>query len=115
MISASRCDKALIYENGPSHRDRLKNSNPWRELGSELPIREPDVLLGLQVQPEPGLHGEEHSKPKRGVRSDGALAIHHLADPAGPYIDVRRELSRTDAHGLHEIFQLNLARMNLFK
>jgi hypothetical protein len=82
-------------------------------LGSQFSIRHPNVVLGLQVQPEPGLHVEEHPEPKRGVCRDGALAVHQFADPAGRDVDVRRELASADAHGLHEILQQDLARAAL--
>jgi len=98
-----------------SPRDRLKDADPWQKLGSQFPIRDSNVVLGLQVQPEPGLHAEEQPEPKRCIHGDGALAIHQFADPAGRDVDVRRELASTDAHGLHEILQQDLTRMNLFE
>lgn len=70
-------------ERGASPRHRPKDADPWRELGSEFPVRDSDVVLGLQVQPEPGLHAEEQPEPNRGVRGDGALATCQLADPLG--------------------------------
>jgi len=89
--------------------------NPRRKLRAQFPISDPDVVLGLQVQPEPGLHAEEQPEPQRGVRGDGALAIDQFADPARRDVDVRRELARADAHGLHEILQQDLAGVNLFE
>jgi len=101
------------HERGPSPSRRLKDANPRRKLGTQFPICNSDVVLGLEVQPEPGLHAEEQSESKRGVRGDGALAIDQLADPARRNIDVRRKLASADAHGLHEILQQDFARMNL--
>lgn len=72
--------------------DRLKNANPRRELGTQFPIRDPDY-----------------------VRRDGALAVHELVDPARRDVDVRRELTGADAHGLHEIFEQDLARMSFLE
>lgn len=68
--------------------DRAVSRESWvrnvrgrsREFGSGLPVRDSDVLLGLQVQPEPGAHAEEQPWPKRGVRRDGVLAVHQFAD-----------------------------------
>jgi hypothetical protein len=88
---------------------------PRRKLGSQFPVRNPNVGLGLQVQPEPGLHAEEQPEPKRGVGGNGAPAVDQFAYPAGRDVDVRRELASADAHGLHEVLQQDLARMNLFE
>ena len=69
---------------------RLKDADPWSKLDSQFPIDDTHVVFGLQVQPEPRLHAEEDSEPKRGVRRDGPLAIHQLADAAWRNVDVRR-------------------------
>ena len=61
--------------------DCLKDTDPRRELRPEFPVRDSNVVIGLQVQPEPWLHAEEQPEPKRGVRRDWALAIDQLADP----------------------------------
>jgi hypothetical protein len=102
-------------ERGASPRHRLKDTDSRRELGSELPVRDSDVVLGLQVQPKPGLHAKEQPEPKRCIRGDGTLAIHQFADPARRDIDVRRESAGADAHGLHEVLEQDLAWMNLVK
>jgi hypothetical protein len=105
----------LCAERGPSPRHRLKDTDPRQELGPEFPVRDSNVVLGLQIQPEPGLPAEEQSEPKRRVRCDRALPVHQLADPAGRDVDVRRELASADAHRLHEILQQDFARMNFFE
>ena len=93
----------------------LKNADPRRELGSQFPIGDAHVVLGLQVQREPRLHAEKHAEPKRSVSRDGPLAIHQLADTAPRHVDVRRQLAATDAQRLHEIVQQDIAWMNLFE
>lgn len=37
----------------------MENPDPRRKLGAQFSIRHPNVVHGLQVQPEPGLHAEE--------------------------------------------------------
>jgi hypothetical protein len=94
---------------------RLEDTDPRRQLRSQLMLRHSVVVLGLQVQPEAGLHAKKQPQTKRGVRRDGALAIHQFADPAWRDIHVGSELTGTDAHGLHEILQQDLARMDFLE
>ena len=84
-----------------------------------------EVWLGFFFKAEDGIRDLVRSRglgdvykrqePKRCIRGDGALAIHQFADPARRDIDVRRKLAGTDAHGLHEVLEQDLARMNLVK
>src|SRR5450759_2213027 len=38
------------------------------------------IVMGLEIQPEFGLHSEKHPQPRGGIGRDGALARHDLAD-----------------------------------
>ena len=57
----------------------MKYADPVGELGPQSPIRYLNVVIGLRVQPEPWFHAEEQAESKRGIRRDGAPAIHHIA------------------------------------
>lgn len=54
------------------------------------------VVLGLQVEPEPGVGAEPVAEAKRRVAGDGALAGDDLADAVGRHGDLARESGRRD-------------------
>ena len=92
-----------------SGRRRPEHPDPWRELRRELARGDPQVVLGLQVEPEPGLHREEHAESQCGVGGDGAVAVHDLADAARRHVDVGRQLPGRDAERLQVVLEQDLA------
>jgi len=95
----------------PAERD----ADPWRELGAQFPIRHPDVVLGLQVQPGPRLHAEEHPANRSvlrtwacfellvGVHDLDAVRATRLPDEADPPLVVGANAVLTVAVGVQRL------------
>jgi hypothetical protein len=93
----------------------LEHPNAWRNRSSERSRGLTHVVLGLKVQPKAGLHVEKQTQTQGGIGRYGAVAIDQIADSTGRNIHVSSQLTRSDAHGLHEIFQQNFAGVNFVK
>jgi hypothetical protein len=92
-----------------------ERANSWRNLRPQITLCHPHVVLGLQVQPESWFHFEEQAQTQRGLRRNGAFAVHDLTDPAWRNVNVGGKLPSCNPHWNHEILFKNLARMNFIK
>jgi hypothetical protein len=78
-----------------------------------LPGRPPggtELILGLQIEPDLGRHPEVLPETKRGVRREGALTVHDVADPVRRHADVPGERRDRDAQRTHELLPEDLTR-----
>ncbi len=69
-------------------------------------------MVGLEVEPEPCRCSKEARKPQRRIRTDGALALHDLVDPARGRIDALGKPVLAHAHRLEELLSQNLSWMD---
>ncbi|NYI93196.1 hypothetical protein HNR02_006571 [Amycolatopsis endophytica] len=80
------------------------------------PVPRPlQVVPGLEAHPELVGRAEEPGQPQRGVRGDGALAVHDLVDPARRYVDEHGQLVLRDAERGEELLKEDLARVDRFE
>ena len=75
-----------------------------------LPVRESEIVLCLQVQPELRINAKPVAEPQRGVTSDGTLAGNNLADAVRWHIDLAREFSERNPQSVKFVHQ-TLTRM----
>src|SRR5713226_5917025 len=86
--------------------------NPALDFLSASAPRDSKIIICLQIEPQFRRHAEVGAQAQRRISSDGARAIDDEADPVGRNVQIPRQSVDTDAHGLQEIFQQNLARVN---
>lgn len=93
----------------------MKDSDARRDFRLQGAGRDPHVVLGLQVQPEAGLHTEEEAKAQCRIGRNRAVAVDQFTDAARRDVDVGGKLARGDAVRFQEVFQQNFARVDFVK
>src|SRR5579885_3332795 len=71
-----------------------------------------DIVSGLKIEPKPLARPKETGKPQGRVRGDVPLAMDHFVDAASRDIDALGQPVLADAHGLQELLQQDLARVD---
>ena len=78
-------------------------------------LREAQVIVGLQVEPDLRRHAEILAEPQCRIRRDGALAVDDGADAVGRHADGASQPVDADVERQHEILIEDLAGGNGLK
>ena len=70
------------------------------------------VKVALQIEPELRGDAKATSETQRGVRRDAPVAMNNFLDAPGGDADILRQAVLRNAHGLEELLQEDLARVD---
>jgi hypothetical protein len=89
--------------------------NALVDLRSDRSLRDSEIEIGLESNPQIGRDTKILGQPKRGIGRDGTLAVDNGADAAWRDGNSPSEPVDAEAQRFHELFQQNLAGMNRVK
>lgn len=86
--------------------------NALVDLRADRSLRDSEIEIGLESNPQIGRDTKILGQPKRGISRDSSLPVDNGADTARRDGDSASETVDAEAQGFHELFQQNLAGMN---